>query len=93
MSDRNSGEVMLAFVLGGIIGAAVGILYAPRSGKDTRKKLKDISEDLSEKIGDVGEEVKSKSKQIIAEGKEKIISSKDRIEEAIEAGRKVFEKK
>lgn len=84
---------MLAFILGGIIGAAVGILYAPRAGKETRDKLKDLGEDLAEKIEDMGDDVKNKTKQMVAEGKEKIASSKERIEEVFEAGKKAFDKK
>ena len=62
MSENNSGEVILALILGGIIGAAVGILYAPRSGKETREKLMDLGEDFADKIEDAGEEVKNKAK-------------------------------
>lgn len=93
MAEKNSGEVMLAFILGGIIGAAVGMLYAPYAGKESRQKLKDLGEDLTDRLEDLGEEVKDKAKQAVAEGKDKIISSKERLEEAFEAGRKAFEKK
>jgi gas vesicle protein len=57
MGERNSsGDVILALVLGGIIGATAGILFAPASGKETRKKLKNMSDDLEEKAeGFVGE--------------------------------------
>ena len=93
MSENNSGEVILAFILGGLIGVAVGMLYAPKSGKETRKKLKDLGEDLAEQFGDMGEEVKNKTKQMVNEGKEKIISSKERLEDVFEAGKKAFDKK
>lgn len=93
MSEKNSGEVILAFVLGGIIGAALGIMFAPASGKETRKKLKDIGEDLEEKIEDLGAEVKTKTKNIVHEGKEKIVATAERFEEAFEAGKKAFAEK
>ncbi|MGB8704277.1 MAG: YtxH domain-containing protein [Gillisia sp.] len=35
----NSGNTFLALVTGAAIGAAVGLLYAPESGEETRKKL------------------------------------------------------
>lgn len=92
MSENNSGEVILALILGGIIGAAVGILYAPRSGKETREKLQDIGEDLVDKFEDVGEDVKSKTKRIVNEGKDRIIAQKEKIEDAFEAGKKAYEK-
>lgn len=41
MSDeRDSGAaVLLSFLLGGITGAALALLYAPRSGRETREML------------------------------------------------------
>lgn len=35
----NSGQTLLALLTGAAIGAGVGILYAPDSGKKTRKKI------------------------------------------------------
>ncbi|MHB9156114.1 MAG: YtxH domain-containing protein [Endomicrobiales bacterium] len=93
MAERNSGEVMLAFILGGIVGAAIGMLYAPYAGKETRQKLKDMGEDLTDRFEDLGEQVKTKTKQMVNEGKDKILSQKERLEEAFDAGRKAFEKK
>jgi gas vesicle protein len=93
MAERSSGDVMLAFLLGGIIGAALGILYAPGSGKETRQKLKDMGEDLTDKINMMGDDIKSKTKQVFNENKEKIMSSKERLEEAFQAGKKAYERK
>lgn len=40
---------LLAFLLGGTIGAIVGLLYAPRSGEDTRTLIKDESDEMVNK--------------------------------------------
>ncbi|MCB4790382.1 MAG: YtxH domain-containing protein [Elusimicrobia bacterium] len=93
MSENNSGEVVLSFILGGLIGAAVGILFAPSAGKETRKKLKDMGEDFSEKMGHLSEELKDKAEHVILDGKDKVLTQKDRIEAAFEAGKKAYEKK
>ena len=37
--DSSASSVILAFLLGGLTGAAVALLYAPRSGKETRDLL------------------------------------------------------
>ncbi len=82
MSERSSGETILAFLLGGIIGAAIGVLYAPSSGKETRKKLKDVADDLRESVD-----------EFVSDIKEKACDEKDRIESAVTAGKKAYEKK
>lgn len=92
MSENNSGEVILAFILGGIIGAVAGILYAPRSGKETRGKLIGMGEDFAEQFEDAAEDMSKKAKKIVSEGKEKVVSQKERLENAFEAGKKAFEK-
>lgn len=93
MSENNSGEVILAFLLGAVVGAAAGILYAPKSGKETRDKLKDLAGDLSGKLENIGGEIKHKAENAISEGKEKVAVQKQRIEAAIEAGKKAYDTK
>ncbi len=41
-----SGNFVCGLFLGAIIGSAVGILAAPESGEQTRKKIKDQTEDV-----------------------------------------------
>jgi len=38
-----------AFLFGGIIGAAIGLLYAPKSGEETRQFLRDESDEMLNK--------------------------------------------
>lgn len=38
----------LSFILGGIIGAAIGVLYAPKAGKETREELWDWADNYLE---------------------------------------------
>lgn len=42
---RRGGSVFGAFLLGGIVGAVLGLLFAPRSGKETRDMIADKAQD------------------------------------------------
>lgn len=77
MSIRQNGDVFLAFIIGGILGAGYGILCAPASGKEIRKKISGFEDDLRSGAGDM-----------IAKGKEKILHHKNHIEEAVHAAGK-----
>jgi len=69
MSEHKGGDVLTAFVLGGIIGAALGVLFAPAKGKDTRVKINDWLEDTTEKAKEkletLEEEIKKRKDQLL----------------------------
>ncbi|MCL2334844.1 MAG: YtxH domain-containing protein [Endomicrobia bacterium] len=88
----NKKDTLLAFILGGVIGAAIGILYAPRSGKETRHHLKKMGEEFADTVSDLSEDIKDAGRKVYADGREKILSGKDKINEAFEAGKKAFDK-
>jgi|WetSurSiteA1Bulk_404760.scaffolds.fasta_scaffold490675_1 gas vesicle protein len=60
MSQENNGG-MLHFlagaVLGGVIGAGVALLFAPQSGKETRKMIKEKVKDVGEELNDFKEDL------------------------------------
>ena len=49
--SNNTGSTILALLTGAAIGAGFGLLYAPESGKDTRKKLKKEANKAKDKLG------------------------------------------
>jgi len=56
MNKRNK-TGFYAFLIGGMIGATIGLLYAPRSGDETRQLLKDESEEMVNKAKTSAREV------------------------------------
>lgn len=47
--NKNSKTGFYAFLWGGMIGAVIGLLYAPQSGEETRQRIKDESEEMMNK--------------------------------------------
>ena len=62
MSER-SGELLKGLVIGGLIGVGLGILYAPKSGKETREDIARKTEDLLGKAKEEYEKAVEKSKR------------------------------
>jgi len=48
-NQNNGGKFGTGAVFGALIGAALGLLYAPKSGEETRKKLKVEAEKIKQK--------------------------------------------
>jgi gas vesicle protein len=46
----NTEKLLLAVLAGAAAGIAIGILMAPDKGSETRKKLKDMAEELFSKV-------------------------------------------
>ena len=95
MSENQScanGSMLLAFLLGGVIGAGIALLVAPQSGKETREKIKDLTGDLKEKAADYAGQVKNKVSSTVEHGKDFIDEKKTLISSAIEAGKDAYSK-
>jgi len=60
---KDLSKVMLSFIVGALAGAATGILLAPDKGKNTRKKITDSINDLSEKAKDSINDLSEKAKK------------------------------
>lgn len=75
MERRDSG--FLAFLLGLATGAIIGILYAPRSGEETRKILKKAIEDYAEEGKKIYEKKSEEFQEALETGKK---TAKEKIE-------------
>ncbi len=62
MSEK-SGDFIKGLLIGGCIGAVLGILYAPKSGKETREEIGRKTEELIEKAKEDYERVLERSKK------------------------------
>jgi gas vesicle protein len=84
---------MLSFLVGGLIGAGVGLLLAPKSGKETRAQIRGIAEGVKETTEDYYERVKKTVVSALENGQELLDEKKDLITSAVQAGIEAYEKK
>ncbi len=65
------GTSYLAFLLVGVgIGAGLALLFAPQSGKETRKYLVRRAEDGKEYMTSVGKEIRKQAEDAVGKGKD-----------------------
>lgn len=68
-SCHSTGCVISAFFAGGFVGACVALLLAPRAGKETRQKIKEMAEEAKEKTTKYAGDVKGKVTSAVEKGK------------------------
>ena len=72
MSDEDTSKSLaIGFILGAAIGLAIGFLYAPHTGKETRAMIREKAEKTKEKAAEIIEEARERAKRIIADAKSK----------------------
>jgi gas vesicle protein len=70
MSDRDEfGAFLVGFIVGGLTGAVVSLLFAPQSGEETRALIKDKSIELRDKASQSAEEALAQAEQLAGEAR------------------------
>ena len=82
-----------SFFLGGLIGAGVALLAAPRAGKETRQQIKGAADDVKEKAEDYYKQVKETVTSTLEQGKGLITEKKELIAKAVQDGVETYKKK
>lgn len=70
MSERDEfGAFLVGFIVGGLSGAVVALLFAPQSGEETRALIKDKSIELRDKAQISAEEAIARAEAAAAEAR------------------------
>jgi gas vesicle protein len=86
-------DSLVTFVAGAAAGFILGILFAPASGKETRKKIKDQAEKTGEMAKEGYEKIAKEAEKGIRVVKEKTGEGMDAIKGFIEKKKEEFAKK
>ncbi|MBI2682652.1 MAG: YtxH domain-containing protein [Acidobacteriales bacterium] len=87
--DRGTNSI--GWFLAGLgLGALIGVLYAPRSGRETRDAIRSGVDEGREFLVNRGREVRENMGQWVEKGKERVTREKEQISSAIEAGRQAY---
>jgi gas vesicle protein len=83
----SSGAVLLAFLSGAAAGAVAALLYAPKSGRESRDQLRGYARETEEGIRELAGRASELWDETVEKGKDFIDEKKTVLSEALEAGR------
>jgi gas vesicle protein len=92
MSDNQTGSKVTFFLVGLGIGALVGILFAPKSGEETREYLLDKADEGREYAQRKARELRDRAEDLVERGKGVAARQKESISAAVEAGRDAYQR-
>jgi len=81
------------FFLGLGIGVGVGLLFAPKSGDETRDILLNKADEGKEYLKKQASELRDSAGGLVDKGKDALNRQKDTLSEAIEAGKQAYRDK
>ncbi len=79
--DNGGGAVLVAFVLGAITGAAAALLWAPATGEETRRLLKEKADEARDKAGEAARQ-----------GRDYLDRQRDTLSTAFERGKEAYQR-
>jgi gas vesicle protein len=80
----SGGGFALGLFVGATLGALAALLFAPKSGNETRQQLKDLADQQKDKLKNQWEETKLKAAIAVDDAKEKLNTVADQAKEAVD---------
>jgi gas vesicle protein len=85
--DKNG---LSSFLLGLGVGVGIGMLFAPKSGQETRELIKNKAGEGTDYLKQRTADIKQTANEWVDKGKEALGRQKDNIADAVEAGRQAY---
>lgn len=108
MAERNDdldfGAFLFGILLGGLVGAAAGLLFAPQSGEETRERIREKGIEIRDKVEEsavaaraqaeaMARDAKVKAEELQRRGQAVLEEQKARLDAAVDAGKKAAQGK
>jgi gas vesicle protein len=90
MSDNSGASGFMWFIAGLGLGALVGVLYAPRAGRETREAIMNKAEEGREYMVTRARQAREQANEWVDRGREAYNRQKDQISAAVDAGRAAY---
>src|SRR5438270_591245 len=89
--DYDEGGNGFAWFLAGLgLGAVIGVLYAPKSGTETRQDILSAADEGREFIGGRARQARDQASQWVERGKDILSQQRENVASAVRAGKEAY---
>ena len=88
MAEEGGKFSYFAFGLG--LGLAIGVLFAPKSGEETREFIRGKADEGKEFLRRRGDEIRDQASDLVERGKAVVNRQRDHLSAAVEAGKQAY---
>jgi gas vesicle protein len=91
MAEDNGGSKFMYFLAGLGIGSLMALLFAPRSGEETRDLIAEKANKSKEYVTARGQEFRRQAEDLVDKGKDMVAQQKEQLQAALEAGKQAYQ--
>lgn len=87
---EDSGNRLPYFFLGLGVGVAVGLLFAPQSGEETRDLLKTKADDAKDRLRRKTQDLRETAEDALSRSRDNLSRQRDNLAAAVDAGKQAY---
>ena len=91
MSDENGGSKFVYFLAGLGVGAIVALLFAPKSGEETRGLIAQKAQEGRDYVTAKSKDLRRQAEEVMEKGKDLVAQQKEQLSAALEAGKQAYQ--
>jgi gas vesicle protein len=82
----------MGLLAGTVLGAGLGMLFAPKAGADTRRQLSEQASRLRSTANDTYNQASEKINQTYSQASEKLNQASEKVSQMVDRGREAYER-
>lgn len=90
--SENNGTTKFAYLIAGMgIGAILALLFAPKSGEESREFIRQRAREGKDFLASKSQEFRSQADDYVEKGKDLVAKQKEQLSAALEAGKQAYQ--
>ena len=90
--EDGGGSFLMGLLAGTVLGAGLGMLFAPKAGSETRKQLSEQATRLRSTAGDTYQQASEKINQTYHQASDKINQASEKVSQMVDRGREAYDR-